>query len=171
LLSRAAKTRRRESVAAEREVQAFRLRADYGYSFQEIANRLDISVSGAWKAYERELAAVRELVDLSDVREHVDLAVHRLDRVLGAAMVVVDDRAQPAEVRLRAIDRVVRVEERRARLLGLDAPQRAELGLRPLEPPEVLTPEQVERELAAFGMPAAIAVHRGPEHVMPPPDA
>ena len=31
----------------------------------------------AWKCYQRELAAVRELVDADEVREHVDLQIHR----------------------------------------------------------------------------------------------
>ena len=34
---------------------------------------------------------------------------------------------------------------------------------------ERLNPEQVEAELEAFGMPAAIAVARGPDAVQPPP--
>jgi hypothetical protein len=105
------------------------------------------------------------------VHEHVALQLHRLDRALGAAVSVMDDQAQAADTRLRAVDRIIRIEDRRARLLGLDAPQRAVLGLRPLEPTEQLTPEQEAEELAAFGMPAAIAIARGPEFREPPPNA
>ena len=169
--SRAARARSRQPLAAERAVLAFRARADRGLSFSEIAAELGISKGAAFKAYQRELTVVRELVDPDEVHEHVALQVHRLDRALRVAVAITDDPEEPADVRLRAIDRVLRVEERRARLLGLDAPQRAELGVRPLTPIERLTPEQEAEELAAFGMPAALAVARGPEFIEPPPNA
>ena len=130
-----------------------------------------MSRATAWKGYKRQLAAVRELVDPDEVREHVDLQLHRLDRALAVAVDIADDRDQPVDARLRAIDRVVRVEERRARLLGLDAPQRAELGIRPLPAVQQLTPEQEREELIAFAMPAAIAVAAGPDAVQAPADA
>ncbi len=66
------------------------------------------------------------------------------------------------------MDRVIRTEERRARLLGLDRPARAELGIRAMAPREELTPEQIAKELEAFGMPAAIAVAAGPSAISPP---
>jgi DNA-directed RNA polymerase specialized sigma24 family protein len=61
-MTRAERTRRREALAAEREVQAFQLRADYGLSFEQIAQQLGITRSAAWKAYNRRLKMVRELV-------------------------------------------------------------------------------------------------------------
>jgi hypothetical protein len=170
-LTRAERARRREALAAEREIEAFRLRADYGFSFEQIAQRLGISRSAAWKSYGRRLKTVRELVDLDEVREHVDLQLRRLDLVLQVAVAVALDDSAAADVRLRAVDRVVRIEARRATLLGLDAAARIELGVRPLPAPEQLSAEQLAQELEAFGMQAAIAVAAGPDAVTPPPDA
>jgi hypothetical protein len=172
-LTKAARARRREAVAAERQVEAFRWRADEGLSFEEIAVRLGVSRATAWKCYQRELATVRELVDPYEVREHVAVQLHRLDRALGTAVVIMDDPDQAADVRLRAIDRVLRVEERRARLLGLDRPARAELGIRPLSPREELSSEQVEEELASWALMAqsAVQIAQGPESVPAPADA
>jgi hypothetical protein len=48
------------------------------------------------------------LIDANEVREHVDLQLHRLDRAFNVAASLADDSAQPPELRLRAIDRVVR---------------------------------------------------------------
>lgn len=147
---------------------AFRARADRGLAFSAIANELGMSKGGAFQAYQRELSAVRELVDADDVREHVDLQQHRLDCAFAAAVAIMEDPEQPADVRLRAVDRVLRVEERRARLLGLDRPVRAQVSVRQAAPREKLTPEQEAEELAAFGMPAALQVAAGPEAVQPP---
>jgi hypothetical protein len=54
-----------------------------------------------------------------------------------------DPGAQDPDVVMRAVDRVVKVQERRAKLLGLDAPERHELSTVESE----LTPARV-RELA-----------------------
>jgi AcrR family transcriptional regulator len=170
-LTRAERTRRREALAAEREVEAFRLRADHGFSFEQIAERLGITRSAAWKSYGRRLKIVRELVDPDEVREHVDLQLHRLDLVLQVAVAVAQDDSTAADVRLRAVDRVVRIEARRAALLGLDAVARIELGVRAIPAPEQLSAEQLAQELEAFGMPAAIAIAAGPDHVVAPQDA
>lgn len=164
-----ARARRREPLAAEREVIAFRLRADLGLSFEEIADRIGVTRPGAWKAYRRALDAIRELIDPDEVQEHVQLQLHRLDRAVGVAMSIADDAAASPDVRLRALDRLIRAEERRSRLLGLDRPQRTEVGIHSFEPPEQLSPEQLEAELVAFGMQAAVAVAAGPDAVAAPP--
>jgi hypothetical protein len=130
-----------------------------------------VTRSAAWKAYKRKLAATRELIGSDEIQEHVHLALHRLDHLFRIASKIASSE-EPAETRLRAVDRILRLEERRARLLGLDAPQRAGLGvIRSPEPNEPLTPEQTDEALRAFGMPAAIAVHLGPNAVAPPSDA
>jgi hypothetical protein len=153
-----------------RQGRAFQLRCE-GWTFEAIARKLEISTSAAWKAYGRELASVREMVDPCDVREHVTVSLHRLDRALTVASAILEDAGQPSDLRLRAVDRVVRIEERRARLLGLDAPRRAQLRLGTVESPAELTPEQIEQELKAFAMPAANTVAAGPEAVQPPAGA
>jgi transcriptional regulator with XRE-family HTH domain len=170
-LTRAARARQREAVAAERQVDAFRLRADLGLTFEEIALRLGVSRATAWKSFQRQLAAARREVDPDDAQEHVQVQLRRLDRAVAAALAIIDDQSETADVRMRGVDRLLRAEERRSRLLGLDRPARTEVGVRPLAPREDLSPEQVEQELEAFGMEAAISIHRGPEYVRAPDDA
>jgi hypothetical protein len=98
MLSRAVRARTREALAAERAVLAFRLRADRGLSFSEIAAELGISKGAAFKADQRELAAVCELVDPAEIRQHIVLQIHRLDRAIGVAVAIADD-VKPDEVR------------------------------------------------------------------------
>jgi hypothetical protein len=169
-LSRAVGARRRDALAAERAALAFRARADRGLTYSEIGQELGISTGAAFKAFQRGLTAVRELVDPDEARVQTDLVLHRLDRAVGVASTIMDDPTQPADTRLRAVDRVVRVEQRRAQLLGLDRPVRAELGVRPMPPQEVLSHEEVEQELEslAHAIPGWLAVHRGVDSVIPP---
>lgn len=105
--------------AAEKRRRAVELRKA-GATFDEIAaapgpdgKPLYASKGTAYKAVEQALReAVRE-----PARELIELEVQRLDLLLRAIW--------PAVVRghLGAVDRALRVAERRARLLGLDGPQ------------------------------------------------
>lgn len=54
----------------------------------------------------------------SDVQEHVSLQMARMDAALAAVTAKVD------QGHLGAIDRMLKIEERRARLLGLDMPNK-----------------------------------------------
>ncbi|MGP0035679.1 MAG: hypothetical protein ACLP4R_14040 [Solirubrobacteraceae bacterium] len=163
--SRARHARQRKPAAVEHQVMAFRLRVDRGASFTEIAEALHISRSTAHEAFHRELAAVRELVSEDEAREAVLLQCARLDRAFQVASTIASSSPNP-DVKLRAIDRIIRIEERRAKLLGLDAPNRTLLGVT-IEREE-MTPEEEAAELVAFGMPAAIAIAKGPEAIEAP---
>ena len=159
--SRASRTRRRAPKAAEHEVQAFRLRADHGLTFADIGARLGMSTAGAYQAYRRELVRTRDLVSDDDVRDHVDLQLHRLDQALLVASNIAADPSERSGVRLSA-DRIMRIEERRGRLLGLDDPCRPKRRS-PRE--ERRYAEQQMKALEAFGMEAAIpSPPRAPEH-------
>jgi hypothetical protein len=69
-------------------------------------------------------AIFKELRDatLRDADKAADLQERRLDRALNAMWQAVLDG------NLQAIDRFLRVEERRAKLRGLDAPEKMQLG-------------------------------------------
>jgi hypothetical protein len=99
---------------AQREGAALELRKA-GRTYDEIARMLDYSErSGAAKAVRRALAAtVQEPAD--ELRR---LEVERLDSLLAAMWPLAMDG------KLGAVDRVLSLMDRRAKLLGLDAPQR-----------------------------------------------
>lgn len=104
------KTSKRRLAAAERQVQALELRKG-GATFPAIAHQLGYSSSaGAYKAV---LTALRETKQepADEVRR---LAIERLDRILLAIW----KRALDGD--LECIDRVLKIEARRAKLLGLD---------------------------------------------------
>ena len=97
-------------ISKERETLILR---QQGFTFDEIAQRLGYKgESGAREAFRR--ALTRTLQEpASEVRE---LEISRLDRLMTVAW----DLAMSGN--LNAIDRVLKIQERRARYLGLDAP-------------------------------------------------
>jgi hypothetical protein len=125
--------------AAERDARALELRAA-GANFRQIADRLGVSVSTAWKCVDRGLAATRhepaaKLRALE--RERLDRLTVQAVQVLQARHVVVSggkiivgDDGRPLVDHgptLAAINTLVRLMERRARLEGLDEPTRADI--------------------------------------------
>lgn len=104
------KTSVRRLEAAERQVQALELRKA-GVSFSRIAQQLGYKDgSTAYHAVERALLAIKQ-EPTDAVRQ---LSLERLDRML----VAVWQKAIGGD--LLAVDRVLKIEERRAKLLGLD---------------------------------------------------
>ncbi len=105
---------------AERRRKALDLRKA-GASYDAIAQQLRLSGSGsAYKIVQAALKATyREPAD--DVRK---LELERLDRLTLALW----SRAQQGET--EAIDRVLKLMDRRAKLLGLDAPAKSESEVR-----------------------------------------
>ena len=104
----------RRILTADRERIALDMRRS-GASYQAIADRLGYQgPSGAWKACSRALAAsVREVAD-----ELRNLELARLDRMHAAVW------PKAIAGNCRAVDRVLAIMARRAKLLGLDAPRR-----------------------------------------------
>jgi hypothetical protein len=102
----------------DRKLQALELRKAAA-TYQQIADQLGYrSASGAFNAVKAALkATLREPAD--ELRE---LELARLD-----AMLLPLWRRVPSGDE-KAVDRVLRIMERRARLLGLDAPRRQELS-------------------------------------------
>lgn len=136
---------------AERDAQACRLRSE-GRNYDEIARDLGFSDrSLARRAVERALMAV--IAEPAAQLRTLELA--RLDLLLGKAWGVLQaehivvsqgrvmahpDTGEPMRDHtpvLHAIDRVLRISERRCKLLGLDAPVRV----------EAITVDMVEAEI------------------------
>lgn len=130
----------RTLASAERDAQAARLRAQH-WTYQQIADELGYpDKSVAYRAVQRALrAAIREPGE-----ELLALELERLDRLARAAEevleahhvkvaggeIVYDEAGQPLEDTrpvLEAIDRLLKIQERRARLLGLDAPVKQQI--------------------------------------------
>jgi DNA-binding Lrp family transcriptional regulator len=122
---------KREADRITETYKALELRAQ-GLSVDEIAEELNVSPATAHRRLDRGL---RDLPaqSLEALRGESELRINAAMREVG---VILFDSSEPAETRLKAVDRLVRLEERRARLLGLDEPKavtealaRAELGL------------------------------------------
>ena len=95
----------------EKETTIIELRHE-GYVWREIATMVDMSIAGVVKAYKR--ALTRHPV--AAIEEHRELELDRLDNLQRTYW-------QPAVAgNLRAADFVLRVIDKRAKLLGLDAP-------------------------------------------------
>jgi len=127
---------RRKLDAADRR-KALELRRN-GATFAQIGAALGIGRKAVSKLIDRELARQQH-----EARENagaaLGLELERLDAALRVACAVMNNPGAGAESRLRAIDRVLRVEFLRCRLLGLLAPTKIAPvtpdGHRPYAPP------------------------------------
>lgn len=98
----------------ESELRVYRLRLQ-GYTWPEIAQMCDYSTAkDALTAYKR--VSEKFHAEMETINELRQLALDRLDAMLQNVW----DRAQNGY--LPAVDRVLKLEERRAKLLGIDAP-------------------------------------------------
>ncbi len=103
------------AVALQREQEALALRRA-GKRYDEIAEELGLSVSGAWSVVRRAFKRSQKLNEAeADYQRTLDL--ERLDAALAAIW------PQVEQGKLFAVDRLLGILERRARLLGLDAPE------------------------------------------------
>jgi hypothetical protein len=123
-VSTESKTSRRRVAAAERKRQALELRKS-GATYAQIRDAVGYRSTAS--AYQAVVSALRELTR-EPAEEVLRLELARLDRLLLAVW----PRAIQGDD--RAIRSAVAVLERRAKLLGLDAPARVEL-----EPVRVVT--------------------------------
>lgn len=103
----------------EKERNALELRRA-GYTYDRIADRLGYANKGAaYKAVRRGIArTLQEPVD-----ELIELETDRLDRLLSSVW------APAMKGDLGAVDRVLRISERRSKLLGLDRTPDVDAGL------------------------------------------
>lgn len=118
------KTKAAAANRSERARQALELRKR-GKTIRQIAAELRISRSVAHRYVKEALdeLARETLEDAAEVRR---LELERLDLALTTAMAVMLDSGADEDVLLRAVDRVVKVSQRRSELLGLDAPQKVD---------------------------------------------
>src|SRR5262249_9130029 len=98
------------AVAREREAKALALRKA-GWTFDSIGRHLGITRDGALKAYNR---ALERLPGIANREEMRSLDAARLDQLLRRKWQAARDGDE------KAFDHVMRIMERRAKLLGLD---------------------------------------------------
>lgn len=101
------------------DTEALKLRS-LGWSYQKVADAIGTTKATAYNRVQRALAAIpAEAVD-----EFRRLEMERLDLVLNVAM----DKAMSGDKgALFAVDRVISIMDRRAKLMGLDAPTKHEV--------------------------------------------
>ena len=115
-----------EDRIALRQSSALSLRIK-GYSFREIAAELDISVSVAHSDVRSAMSGtLKRTQDELDAERELDL--HRCDSGLRmTAKILADETLDPeSELKLKALDRQIKLQEQRAKLLGLYAPTKVE---------------------------------------------
>lgn len=110
----------RHNTAAKAALRIQRMQAALelrraGRDYREIGNQLGIGKSTAHRLVLAALAGAREQLE-GDVQEAKAEEISRLDGLLTALW----QKARAGEV--GAVDRVLKIAERRAKLLGLDAP-------------------------------------------------
>ena len=113
------KTGHEKLTAAERRDRAVELRIG-GKSFQYIGDELGITRQGAWKTV---VEALKELntKTMESASELQRLELERLDTMNNAIWGAV------LKGDVGAIDRAIRIQARRAALLGLDAPKKTDI--------------------------------------------
>jgi hypothetical protein len=114
--------------AAFKQAAAMRLRVR-GWSYEQIGRKLHpTSDSPARYAYDV-ISAGLKAVRLESVEEMRDVEVARFDALLKTAFAVlrVSARRNDARAVAATINSIIRVSERRAKLLGLDAPVKYDL--------------------------------------------
>lgn len=147
---------------ASRQQRAMALRLG-GASFRQIGQALGVSQMQAYRDVQESLRAVVALRD-SQVEEFRELELARLDGLLVALA---------AGVRTGSVDAINgarRISESRRRLLGLDAPDVAAVGLAVASPSETLADLSVE-QLAAKMANAARVLSEAKLTVTAPPMA
>ena len=107
--------------ARVREEQALALRAE-GLSYQKIGDRMGVARATAYKWVNRALDRLLERLPEEAARVR-RLELERLDAMQRALW----DQAMGGDV--KAINTILRIMERRAKLLALDAPERQDLHM------------------------------------------
>jgi hypothetical protein len=110
-------TNERTEEQAHIDTEALRLRSR-GYTYQQIADNMGCSKPTAFERVKRALSAI----PAEAAEEYRRLENDRLDTLQAIAM-----HEAVTKKSMQAIDRVLHIMDRRAKLLGLDAPTRTEV--------------------------------------------
>ena len=109
---------------AAQDARVYSLRLS-GANYRQISAAVEITESMAYKAYQREHA--RRQPSDEEVRQARDLDLMRIDRLMMEAWSMATGTVSAtvqAKDKLKAIETATKLMERRARMLGYDAPQK-----------------------------------------------
>jgi orotate phosphoribosyltransferase-like protein len=109
-----------DALIQQRRLEALDLRKA-GFTYRAIATQLKVTHETARSDV---MTALKQLSDRQDTEtaEYRNLELERLDRMMLAVW------SDAIKGHLGAVDRVLKISERRARLMGLDAPVKQELS-------------------------------------------
>lgn len=139
-----------------RRAEVMRLRMA-GLTYEEIGQRIGISNVAAYWHVKRALEQAR--TKLAEATDNVrDQELRRLDRALVIVMAAMtpNPKKKPGASELAAVDRLLKIMERRAKYLGLDAPEKYEhagAGGKSLLSPVIMLPPEDEDDEGANGHP------------------
>jgi hypothetical protein len=137
----ASKTSARRVEAEERRAKALALRKS-GLTYRQIANAIGVTEGRAWQIVTGELARLaKQSAESADQIRTLELA--RLDQALTRVLPILNDATDDPpehkgrsrrEMTLLAVDRLIKIMDRRAKYLGLDsAPEGDDLADRLLD--------------------------------------
>lgn len=130
-----------EAYILKQQMAAFKLRVA-GTSYRKIAKELNVGLRTAWKYVQAAMEELR-IETKQSVEETRELDLIALDELQSIMFKSVRKNKSK-----RGVDRIIKIMERRAKLLGLDAPTRIDIEgrLRELAAREGLDEEEVIRE-------------------------
>lgn len=134
------KTKKVVELTAE-EQRALDLRVA-GHTFREIGELMGCGKSKADELVSRALKHSNEAMARKGTLFR-ELEAQRLDKLMATLWQSASSMATDSEERNRTIDRVLKIMERRAKMLGIDAPTRSELTGKDGKPIETVTVAKV----------------------------
>lgn len=115
---------RRKRDPALRE-KAFKLRVEQSLSYRAIGDQLGIDLQTVRNWIHQELEKLpTENVD--EIRRH---ELDRLDRAMNKVQDAIDNMAYNVDDLVKLVNALLRIQERRSKFLGLDAPTRADITM------------------------------------------
>lgn len=137
------------ALVAEEQVKCYELRLE-GKSIRAIAAIIGVSPATVQNRIDAEIK--ERVIPLAD--EVRKMQLDRISIAMDTAMEIVKSGADP-ELKLKALDRLLRFDERLARLMGVDMPQQTEVVVREgyseqeLELQQLITQTQQRNETIA----------------------
>jgi hypothetical protein len=116
-------------LAAKRKLEVIRLRRQ-GLTLREIGGKIGVSPARVHMILKDELSAINGECRES-AEEERNLELGRLDDLHKALWKTIFEGTPEPELKIKAIIAMLKVMERRARLLGLDAPVKAAVAMAP----------------------------------------
>jgi len=137
----------RRVLARERERRAITLRMA-GATYRQIGEELGVSGQAAWGSVDRALRRVAKHTN-EDAEKLRRIELRRLEKLHLLVWKEALGKDTKIKARYAAIDRCLKIAERRARLMGLDSPQAVDVtsGGKSLPAPQIYLPiVQTENE-------------------------